>query len=180
LPVPDLPNTPLDRSTSRSRFSVILTLSLRPEHLIDLGLAGGGDRREVLRHGLHRLDLLLALLHDEQRAEVHRAEGGRALVDGGQERIGHVGRLLGDHRVGAVERHIGDHAEEAGAAASCDDVAAHGQILETLVAVELDFQPLGQRATDDDAELIGAFSDGAERGAFLGGGGEGVEFGVGS
>ena len=28
LPVPDLPKTPLDRSTSRSRFSVILTFSM--------------------------------------------------------------------------------------------------------------------------------------------------------
>ena len=122
----------------------------------------------------------LAFLQDEQRAEMHRAEGGRALVDGGQERVGHVGRLLGDHRVGAVERHVGDHAEEAGAAAACDDVAAHGQILQTLVAVQLDLQPLGQRSADDHAELVGAFSDGAEGRAFLGGGGEGVEFGVGS
>ena len=81
MPVPDLPNTPDDRSTSRSRFSVIFTpsmssgapmwkkwtsfaadlaLALGPEDLVDLLLAGRGHRREVLRHRLDRLRLAVA------------------------------------------------------------------------------------------------------------------------
>ena len=111
------------------RLSADLPHALLAEDLVDLGLAGGGDRREVLRHGLDRLRLVLAILQDEQRAEVHRAEGGRALVDRGQERVGHVRRLLGDQRVGAVQRHVGDHAEEARPPPPRHHVAAHGHVL---------------------------------------------------
>ena len=72
----------------------------------------------------------LAILQDQERAEVHRAEGGRALVDLRQERVGDVGRLLGDQRVGAVQRDVGDHAEEAAPAAAGHHVAADGQLLQ--------------------------------------------------
>ena len=109
---------------------------------------------------------------------MHRAEGRRALVDRGQERVGHVRRLLGDQRVGAVQRHIGDHAEEARPPPPRHHVAAHGHVLKATLAVELDRQPLGKRAADDNAELVGAFGIGLTGRQLLTRGGEGVEFSV--
>ena len=109
---------------------------------------------------------------------MHGAEGGRALVDRGQKRVGHVRRLLGDQWIGAIQRHVGDHAEEARPPPPRHHVATHGEILQGDVAVELDVQPLGERPADDDAELIRAFGFGAESGAFVGRGSHGVEFGI--
>ena len=111
-----------------------------------------------------------AVFEDQERCEVHRAEGRRAAMDLGQEGIGDIRRLHGDLRVGAGQGYVGDHAEEPCFAPARNHIASHGQRLDLLVEVELDVQPGRERSAGDHAELVGALGHSAQRRALLAGG----------
>ncbi len=128
---------------------------LRTEDVVDILDGRVDDIAEVARDRLDRFGPAVLVADRQHRLYVDLAIGRRADVDRLQERIGDIGWVALDIWIGVVEHDIGDHAEEARIFAAHDDVAPDGQRLDRLAAVELDHQPLAERAADDHAQTRG-------------------------